>query len=1401
MVRMKNWFALLICCALGMNAATAAFAQVGGKTASSGAAAAAKGSVTEIAQQGVANIKTTQFVIHGDPTSFIAPGKDFTFTTTTGNFTAYAYIGAGGEVDTVHIYYSDKNNANYADILVSTAGLGVPLQPGYYPNTRFGSYPAPPYAGLYLAADSRTVSDGSPAAFQVLDAAFDYSGATPQLTRLAIRFVEHDGSGEASTRGYLLYNSSATIPADTSPPQTTAAVGGRLVTLTATDPDGAADAERSFYQLDGGPVTLYVGPFTLTGAVGSNHTLTYWSSDYTGNRETPRILPFVITDNGASSRLSLHCETGNGIATAGDLAFTPLTGTFTARAFDLNHIGKADYVAVTYQDAQNSANNWTVTLAASPVPAPLLPSFYTESQSATATPNGDLHLLAAPVYSFFPSGSFNATFQILDAAFDYSGPQPKVLRLAARFVERYDSGVPHTNIPAVYGTILFNAAEPASDSTPPVTTATVNGSKVALTTADPDGASDHDVTLYRVDGGPQQIYLQPFTLLGGYGTAHTVTYFSRDIAGNQEATHTDTLTVANTQPVSELFLHNGASPPYYLLVDNTTGTFHASPQGLTADGQIAAVHITYTDFASSVFFPDDQVTFGILDNNRPLTPGYYNHLFSQYAGLSGDAYLEIVQGDSSNGSVPGAYHILQADYINLNGKPQIARFAARFVLNAGAFTPPLYGTVLYNTTLRLVSDATPPVTTATRAINQITLHPTDPDSDHDVADTFYQTDHGAVHEYTGPFLLSGAGGSVHIVTCWSLDIEGNQETPHDIPIVIDGSGPITQISLHSDPGDFIGAGIDYLFDTNVGVITAGAGDPYPAIGPEAILVYYSGLNALDPTHSNSQNWNFSFTTYGLQKPITIGYYPHAGGNGATGSGTPYINIGGNGRGDSVTGAFSVSDVKYDYSGTYPTIASLTMRFVTHTYSSSAALRGVIRINSPAPPPDDSTPPQTTISQTGNVITLNVTDPDDPKDVDQTWYQIDGGTPHLYAEPFHFSGFAGDTHTITCWSYDIAGNKEPPHDTVVFADATAPQTFLAVRSDPGEFVAGGQEYLFDLNTGAFGASGFSYNNNLTQVTVGYQENFGGHFWSAVFAPPSGTGLALGAYENAGAANSYPPTNRPGLAISGDGHSPGNLTGRFVIFDLAYDLSGLYPNISRFGAYFEQHENGKAPGLYGIVRYNSNATVSTPLPPFTIAAPSGTQSASGWYTTPVTVRMEAIDLNGPFDVAATSFTLNGGMPQTYAGQFTLSDGVYTLTYGSVDKEGNTEAAHTRTIQVDTAPPALTASAAAGAPNSATTAPITVTGRLTDSGSGLYSGYNGLISAYYLPTYTIVEETQQTRQMGNFSVNKDGSYSFTVSVPSPGKMAKKLHYAITLNAYDNALNSVTRTVSVALSLDAPK
>src|SRR5439155_6859602 len=82
----------------------------------------------------------------------------------------------------------------------------------------------------------------------------------------------------------------------------------------------------------------------------------------------------------------------------------------------------------------------------------------------------------------------------------------------------------------------------------------------------------------------------------------------------------------------------------------------------------------------------------------------------------------------------------------------------------------------------------------------------------------------------------------------------------------------------------------------------------------------------------------------------------------------------------------------------------------------------------------------------------------------------------------------------------------------------------------------------------------------------------------------------------------------------------------------------------------------------------------------------------YTTAVDITLVAADAES--GVAATYYTLDG-VQHTYTSTFSINlDGTHTVTYWSVDNAGNVEDATAKTnsitLQVNTTPPSITASA---------------------------------------------------------------------------------------------------------------
>jgi photosystem II stability/assembly factor-like uncharacterized protein len=102
---------------------------------------------------------------------------------------------------------------------------------------------------------------------------------------------------------------------------------------------------------------------------------------------------------------------------------------------------------------------------------------------------------------------------------------------------------------------------------------------------------------------------------------------------------------------------------------------------------------------------------------------------------------------------------------------------------------------------------------------------------------------------------------------------------------------------------------------------------------------------------------------------------------------------------------------------------------------------------------------------------------------------------------------------------------------------------------------------------------------------------------------------------------------------------------------------------------------------ILAYSPDLTA-----PATTATGLQADEHSGWTNTSVSVTLSAVDA-GRAGVAATYYTVNGGVRLTYATSFVVSgQGSHPVTYWSVDQAGNVEGVHTGFVNIDMTPPTI-------------------------------------------------------------------------------------------------------------------
>jgi len=152
-------------------------------------------------------------------------------------------------------------------------------------------------------------------------------------------------------------------------------------------------------------------------------------------------------------------------------------------------------------------------------------------------------------------------------------------------------------------------------------------------------------------------------------------------------------------------------------------------------------------------------------------------------------------------------------------------------------------------------------------------------------------------------------------------------------------------------------------------------------------------------------------------------------------------------------------------------------------------------------------------------------------------------------------------------------------------------------------------------------------------------------------------------------------------SGPWQSSTALTGPSISVSIPITVDGDY----QLGYYGQDAAGNRSPAGMSHIRLDATA-------PATAYQVIGTQGQNGWYASPLTVRLIPEDPGSGID--HTYYRVDNGLLQTGTVISLTADGLYTLSFYSVDLAGNVESSFPVAIKLDSTPPA--------APSAVVTAP---------------------------------------------------------------------------------------------------
>lgn len=375
----------------------------------------------------------------------------------------------------------------------------------------------------------------------------------------------------------------------------------------------------------------------------------------------------------------------------------------------------------------------------------------------------------------------------------------------------------------------------------------------------------------------------------------------------------------------------------------------------------------------------------------------------------------------------------------------------------------------------------------------------------------------------------------------------------------------TFIYFNSQPGDYIGGGVQRIYTSPGGTITTSR---------------VSG--GVEVVYRDSTDWWYLDFVPPASSQLSAGSYEQATRYPFQSPTKPGLSIDGNGRGcNQSTGYFVVREAVYDSSGN---VLTLAIDFEQHCEGGVPALLGVVRINSSiplaAPDPVASAGANRKVEE-GTLVTLDGSNSRDADGsiVSYLWTQVGGPTVPLNNAASPQANFVapevrpgGADLLFRLKITDTSSLTSEATVSIHVASKSDPKTYIYFNSAGGDYIGGGVTQTLTTDDGFITSSAFS---------GGVGIHFSGStWWDLTFVPPSGSSLQKTEYVNAIRAPFQGPS-APGLEISGDGRGCDTLTGRFTVLDFESSSTAA---VTSFAADFEQHCEGFMPALLGSVRYN-------------------------------------------------------------------------------------------------------------------------------------------------------------------------------------------------------------------------